>query len=282
MKNLGYYCGKYGVLEDMTIPMNDRVCYFGDGVYDATYVANYVIYGLQEHIDRFYRSADLLEIPITYTKVEMKELLQEMVNKVDSHEQFLYWQVTRGTGLRNHAFLEPEVLSNIWITIKPASIKDVYQKFKLITVEDTRFFHCNVKTLNLLPNVLATQKAVEAGCDEVVFHRGERVTECAHSNVSIIKSGVFKTAPLDNLILPGITRGNLIQLCKEHGIPVEESPFTIKELMEADEIIVSSSGSLCIQVAEIDGVSVGGKAPEILRTLQEASLAKFIQETKKK
>jgi D-alanine transaminase len=282
MQNLGYYCGKYGELEDMSIPMNDRVCYFGDGVYDATYVANYVIYGVEEHIDRFYRSAEMLEIPITYTKSEMKQLLQEMVNKVDSHEQFLYWQVTRGTGARNHVFLEPQVSSNIWITIKPASIKDVYQKFKLITMEDTRFLHCNIKTLNLLPNVLASQRAVEQGCDEVVFHRGERVTECAHSNISIIKNGVFQTAPLDNLVLPGITRANLIQICKEHEIPVEESFFTIKEMMEADEIILSSSGSLCIQVAEINGVLVGGKASKILCTLQEASLEKFAKETKKK
>ena len=281
MVSLGYYCGKYGELDEMTIPMNDRVCYFGDGVYDATYVANHIIYALDEHINRLYSSAGLLEIAISYTKAEMKKLLQEMVEKVDSPDQFLYWQLTRGTGIRNHAFLDASVPSNLWITIKPAGLKDVYAKIKLITVEDTRFFHCNIKTLNLLPNVMASQKAAIAGCDEVVFHRGDRVTEGAHSNISIIKNGVFKTAPLDNFVLPGITRGHLIQICKEQDIPVEESIFTLKELMEADEVIVSSAGSLCLSVDEIDNILVGGKSPRILRILQDSSMRKFAEETKK-
>lgn len=279
MENLGYYCGKYGPLEEMTIPMNDRASYFGDGVYDATYTANHKIYLLDEHVERFYKSAELLKIPIAFTKEELSALLKEMVNKVDSPEQFLYWQVTRGTGIRNHAFLDPSVPSNIWITIKPTSIKDVYKKFKLITVDDTRFYHCNIKTLNLIPNVMASQKAAEAGCDEVVFHRGDRVTEGAHSNISIIQNSVFKTAPLDNLILPGVTRAQLIKLCKEYEIPVEETPFTINELMEAEEIIVSSAGVLCNGVSEIDGVKVGGKNPKVLQILQEASLKKFKEET---
>lgn len=279
MKNLGYYCGTYGLLEDMKIPMNDRACYFGDGVYDATYTANHIIYGLEEHVNRFYNSASLLDIPIQYTIIKFKALLQEMVDKVDSPEQFLYWQVTRGTALRSHEFPDSSVPSNLWIMIKPGSIKNVYQNFKLITMEDTRFYHCNIKTLNLLPNVLATQKAVQAGCNEVVFHRGDRVTECAHSNVSIIKNGVFKTAPLDNLILPGITRGDLIQICKDHKIPVEEAPYTVTELMEADEIIITSVGSLCIPVSEVDSVPVGGKAPDILQILQKAILEKFHRET---
>ncbi len=281
MENLGYYSGKFGLLEDMMVPMNDRVCYFGDGVYDATYTANHKIYAVEEHIDRFYQSAKLLEIPISFTKDEMKNLLQEMVNKVDSPEQFLYWQVTRGTGIRNHAFPDSTIPSNIWITIKPGELKDIYKKIKLITVEDTRFFHCNIKTLNLLPNVIASQRAAEVGCDEVVFHRGDRVTECAHSNISIIQNGVFRTAPLDNLILPGITRGHLIQICKENSIPVEESIFTLEELMKADEIIVSSSGSLCLSVSEIDGSPVGGKSADLLHILQDSSLYKFHEETKK-
>ncbi len=279
MENIGYYCGTYGLIEDMKIPMNDRVCYFGDGVYDATYTANHVIYDLNEHVDRFFQSAELLKIPISFTKEELKVLLQEMVNKVDSPEQFLYWQITRGTSSRNHMFPEPGTPSNLWITSKAGSIKDLNVKYKLITVEDTRFFHCNIKTLNLLPNVLASQKAFEAGCDEAVFHRGDRITECSHSNIAIIKDGTFITAPLDNLILPGITRGNLIQICHSNKIPVSESPFTIRELMEADEIIITSAGALCVAVSEIDGNPVGGKDQNILKTLQIASMEKFKNNT---
>ena len=278
LKNLGYYNGNYGEIEEMSIPMNDRVCYFGDGVYDATYSRNYKIFALDEHIDRIYNSASLLNINITETKDEMKAILQEMVNKMDSGENFVYWQVTRGTAKRNHAFPENEK-TNLWITISPKDIVDTYKKIKLITMEDTRFFHCNIKTLNLIPSVMASEKAKQAGCDETVFHRGERVTECAHSNVHIIKDGAFVTAPTDNLILPGIARAHLIKACKKLGIPVSEVPYTVDELMNADEIIVSSSGSLCLAAEEIDGKRVGGKAPELLKKLQDEVLREFIEET---
>lgn len=278
LKNLGYYNGNYGEIEEMSIPMNDRVCYFGDGVYDATYSRNYKIFALDEHIDRIYNSASLLNINITETKDEMKAILQEMVDKMDSGENFVYWQVTRGTAKRNHAFPENEK-TNLWITISPKDIVDTYKKIKLITMEDTRFFHCNIKTLNLIPSVMASEKAKQSGCDETVFHRGERVTECAHSNVHIIKDGAFVTAPTDNLILPGIARAHLIKACKKLGIPVSEVPYTVDELMNADEIIVSSSGSLCLAAEEIDGKRVGGKAPELLKKLQDEVLREFIEET---
>ena len=159
-------------------------------------------------------------------------------------------------------------------------IVDTYKKIKLITKEDTRFFHCNIKTLNLIPSVIASQDAKEAGCDETVLHRGNRVTECAHSNVHIIQNGVFRTAPTDNLILPGIARAHLIKACNKLGIPVDETAFTLQDLMEADEVIVSSSGSLCLAAEVIDGKPVGGKAPELLKKLQDEVLREFNEETK--
>jgi D-alanine transaminase len=279
MENLGYYNGKVGLLEEMTVPMLDRVCYFGDGVYDATYSRNHIIFALDEHIERFYNSAGLLGIKIPYTKEQLKEILKDVVKKVDSGEQFVYWQVTRGTGMRNHAFPSEDISANLWIMLKPLNIKDMSKKLKLITLEDTRFLHCNIKTLNLLPSVIAAQKTEEAGCQESVFHRGDRVTECAHSNVSIIKDGIFRTAPTDNLILPGIARAHLIKMCKLFNIPVDETAFTLKELMEADEVIVTSSGQFCMTTSEIDGKPVGGKAPELVKKLQDALLNEFLEET---
>lgn len=279
MENLGYYNGEYDLIENMRIPMNDRVCYFGDGVYDATYSRNHKIFALDEHIDRFYNSAGLLGINIPHTKMELKTLLKELVMEVDAGEQFVYWQVTRGTAMRNHAFPSGEIKANIWIILKPLNIKDMSVKIKLITLEDTRFLHCNIKTLNLLPSVIAAQKTEEAGCQEAVFHRGDRVTECAHSNVSIIKDGIFKTAPTDNLILPGIARAHIIRMCEKFDIPVDETPFTLKELMEADEVIVTSSGQFCMTACEIDGKPVGGKAQGLVKKLQEALLNEFLEET---
>lgn len=272
MENIGYYNGKTGLIEEMTIPMNDRVTYFGDGVYDATYARNHKIFALSDHLDRFYNSCRLLKIPFDMPREELAKTLEDLVNQVDDGETFLYWQATRGTGMRNHAF--PSTKPNLLVTVTPCKFKNVYKKLRLITLEDTRFFHCNVKTLNLIPSVLAAEATKQAGCDESVFYRvrGEQkiVTECAHSNISMLKDGKFITAPLSNLILPGITRKHLIEICKELDIPVEEREYTLEELFDADEIIVSSSGSLGIGAYEMDGKPVGGKDEALLKKIQDA------------
>ena len=277
MKNLGYYNGRIGLIEEMTVPMNDRAGYFGDGIYDATYSRNHIIYALDEHIDRFFNSARLVGMEVPMSKEELAALLYDLVKRVDDGEQFVYWQLTRGTSPRNHAF--PDVPPNLWVMLKPASVKDTYQRVRLITVEDTRFYHCNIKTLNLLPNVLAAQKAELADAHESVFHRGDRVTECAHSNVHIIRNETLITAPTDNLILPGIARAHIIAAAKMLGYAVEERPFTVAEMMEADEIMISSAGSFCIAADEIDGIPVGGKSPEMLRRMQDALVADWLNKT---
>ena len=280
MKVLGYYNGVCGPLEEMTVPMNDRACYFGDGVYEAAMTRNGVIFGLDEHMDRLFNSAGLLDIQIPYTKKELADILYDLLGKMDDSEIFIYWQISRGTAMRKHEFPEAGVTANLWITMKPGSCKEPDSSLKLITVEDTRFFHCNIKTLNLLPNVMASQKAVAAGCDEVVFHRGDIVTECAHSNVSILKGGVFNAHPTDQFILPGITRMHLIQECKKLLIPVDETPFTLEELFDADEIIVSSTSKLCSAACELDGKPVGGKDTALLRKLQESYYKRYLETTK--
>jgi len=277
MDALGYYNGKWGPLDEMTVPMNDRGCYFGDGVYDAACAANGVIFVLDEHIDRFFDSAKLLEIKINLTKEELKNTLNEMCSKVDKGVYLVYWQATRGTGRRDHVF--PAGSSNLWIMIKPYPLYDLYKKIKLITMEDTRFLHCNIKTINLIPNVIASQRALEAGCDETVFHRGETVTECAHSNVHILKNGRFITHQADNLILRGIARSHILQACGRLNIPVDERDFTLSELFDADEVIVSSSGDFCTGAEIIDGKSVGGKAPELLKKIQDEALGEFTEAT---
>ena len=278
MKTLGYYNGTYGELENMTIPMNDRVCWFGDGVYDAGPCRNYRIFALDEHVDRFFNSAGLIRMKLPCTKEELKELLRDLVKKMDTGDLFVYFQATRGTAVRAHEFPE-NVPSNLWVMLKPLPTSDVYKKIRLITQEDTRFLHCNIKTLNLLPSVMAAQKAKEVGCQEAVFHRGDRVTECAHSNCHILKDGILYTAPADHLILPGIARAHLISICKKLEIPVSETPYTVKELMEADEILVTSSTKLCVSASEVDGMAVGQKAPELLKRILDAVREEYLRET---
>lgn len=278
MQTLGYYNGKFDELENMTVPMLDRGCYFGDGVYDATYARNHKIFALEEHVDRFFRSAEMLDIKIPQTKEEICELLRDMVKKVDSPDQFVYWQATRGTAIRNHIYSD-NMAANIWIMLKPGTIKDNYKTVSLRTAEDTRFYHCNVKTLNLIPSVMAATAAQRDGCQETVFHRGKRVTECSHCNVHIIKNGVFRTAPTDCLILPGIARAHLIGICRNNNIPVNETAFTVDEMMNADEIILSSVTGMCLAAETVDGKTVGGKAPGILDLLRRETLEEWYAAT---
>ena len=257
MKNIAYYNGKTGPIEEMMVPMNDRACYFGDGVYDATMAVNHVPMHFDDHIDRIYNSARLIDIEIPMPKEEMKRVLQGLIDQVEGDSLFVYWQVTRGVGMRNHPYSGAATGPSLWAWVRPNTMRDVYGAYRCITMEDTRFLHCNIKTINLLPAVIANQRAVEAGCDETIFHRGDRVTECSHSNVHILKDGVLHTAPCDNLILPGIARKHILEICGEQGIPVVEAPFTVDELMAADEVFFSSSSAVTCRVREIDGKPVG-------------------------
>lgn len=281
MKTLGYYNGKYDEIDKIMIPMSDRSHWFGDGVYDATCARNYKIMAIDEHVDRFFNSARLLNINLGFTKEYLKGLLNELVQKLDDDELFVYWQATRGgNGLRSHNY-DKEQKANLWITICPEEITDKDKEYKLTSMEDTRFLHCNIKTLNLIPSVVAYQHARENNCDETVFHRGDIVTECAHSNVHIIKDKKFITHPADEYILPGIARVHLLKACKALNIEVEERPFTVDELINADEVIVSSSGDLCIRATEFEGKAVGKKDNDTFNRLKEYIYQEWLECTKK-
>lgn len=281
MNNLGYYNGTYDEIENMQIPMLDRVCWFGDGIYDATYSHNYKIFDLDAHLNRFYNSARLLDIVMPIEREELEELLKELVLKVDDGDQFVYMQVTRGSGLREHIYSSGDQnKANLWITLTPSKVSDTYKPIDVITYEDKRFEYCNCKTLNLIPSCLAVTAAERAGCEEAIFVRDGIVTECAHSNVSIFKNGKVITHPLDDKVLPGTARIRLLAFAQKLGFEVEEREYTISELMEADEIVIHSTGSFCIPVTTVDGKLVGGKAPAMLKAIQDALVADFEEQCK--
>lgn len=278
MKTLGYYNGRIDELDKMNVPMLDRACYFGDGVYDVAYCRNYRIYALEEHVERCLHSAALLKMQPQQTKEELCALLTELVQKLDCGELWVYFQFSRGTGYRAHAFPDSSH-PNLWVMIRPAEIRDVTQPMRCITARDSRFEYCNIKSLNLLPNVLATLAVEEAGVDECILHRDGIVTECAHSNLSILKDGAVITHPADQWILAGTGRAHLLAFCKALGIAVHERPYTTEELLDADEILITSASALCIRVSEIDGKPVGGKAPALAEKLQKALLEDYLQKT---
>lgn len=279
MEDLAYYNGKITRLSEMMVPFNDRSHFFGDGVYDASVARNGIIFKLEDHLDRFFNSMALIDIQPYFTKDELRELLQALCQKLDTGDLFVYFQVSRGTAIRNHSYAQT-LKPNLSVYMLPWTGDFSSQKrLKLMTTPDHRFEFCHIKTLNLLPNVLASQAATSQGLDEVVYHRDQRVTECAHSNISILINGVFQTAPLDHWILPGIARKYLLLMSQALGFDVLEHPFTVEEMLAADEVIVSSSGSLCAPVSEIDGRAVGGRDPERLQQLQDKIYQDFFKET---
>lgn len=281
MENLGYYNGKYDLIENMYVPMNDRACFFGDGIYEAAYARNRIVYALDEHITRLFESAAELGIVVPHSKKELEDIILDLVQKVDSTDQLIYFQVSRGTQMRNHT-PNPDLIGNLWITIRPMTLRDSYTHMTLMTLEDTRHSFCNIKSLNLLSAVIASMKSIEAGVDEAVLFRDNYVTECTHSNIFIItENNELKTAPISANVLPGVSRAHLISAAKLLEITVVEEDFTLDEMFSAKEIIVTASGALCRPVCKIDGKNVGGRAQEILCKLRDYVTNDFLKKTEK-
>lgn len=279
MQTIGYYNGVIAPLEELMIPANDRSNYYADGVYDAAYGRNHKIFALDEHIDRFFKSLSMIRIEPNLSKSELKALLESLVQKLDSDEFCLYWHMTRGTALRSHAFPK-DASPNLLVTVRPHKMFDTAsRRYKLWSVEDNRYYFCNVKTINLLPNVLANQTAKDHGCDEAIFVRNGYITEGSHSNMAILKDGVLITAPLTNLILPGITRQHTLAICRKLSIPVEERAFSFAELMDADEIMMMASSVHGAAISEVNGIPVGGKDSETYEKIRSAYREKYLAET---
>ena len=267
MKSIAYYNGQTGAPEELMVPFNDRSHFFGDGVYDASMGANGKVFLLEEHLDRFYSSAAVFQINVPMERDELAALLTDLLSQVDGTSQFVYWQVTRAaSGDRNHVF-DAEAPGILWAFVNQEEMADPKEPLKAITLPDTRFEHCNVKTLNLMPAVMYAQMAARNGADEAILHRNGIVTECAHSNVVILKNGTLYSHPNDEFILRGIAKTHLIKAAYRASIPVVERPFTIDELFDADEVIITSSSHLCSIVRDIDGESVGGNDPASVRAL---------------
>ncbi len=255
MDSYAYYNGRFSKTEDMKIPLSDRAIFFGDAVYDAAIGRYEFIMWESEHIDRLLNNAKRLGIEHNYTKEFITSLLQEIAIKSCIPEYFIYLQISRSKLHRTHSALGSS--ANLLVTIEP--IKICRAPMNLTLFEDLRYGYCDIKTVNLLPAVLASTKAEINGYDEAVFVKDGIITECAKSNISILKNGVLKTHPTDNKILPGITRAHLLIACENLGIKAVEESFTQEELFSADEVLVSSTTKLVRRARMIDAIDVGMK-----------------------
>ncbi len=279
MKNLGYYNTKIDTIENLMIPFADRACFFGDAVYEATYTHNFNPYLLEEHIERFYKSLDSAKIKTSLGKKELALLLKRLIKMVDTADNFLYWQMSRGGYKREHC-PDENAEGNLWVMITEKYLHPFDKSLALRTEVDNRHHYCNIKNINLLPNVLSNIASKDLCCDETIYIRNGFVTECSHSNITLLKNKTLIMHPKDNLILSGIALQKLEDKAKKIHLEVIQREFSIEELFSADEVIVTSSGSLCITAKSIDSVKIGGKAPRIINELQQLLLKDFIKNTK--
>ena len=262
-----YYNGNFYNDGEAVIPLSDRSIFFGDAVYDAMIGRGEKIFLCEDHIKRLIRNAERLRIPVPHALSSLEDILYNVVKNSQLDEFFLYVQLSRCFDERIHAYPDSQY-SSLLITASEYTLPSRKKRLKLLSTEDERYGFCDVKTVNLLPAVLASRLATEAACDEAVFHRGEVVTECAHSNISILKNGRLITHPDGKRILPGISKKHLLSACESLGVPYDERPFTLGELFDCDEALVTSTSKICLAASSLDGVPIGGKDQRLLKLLQ--------------
>ena len=278
MKRVGYFNGEIGELSELKIPLCDRSVFFGDAVYDAVLVLDRKPFALGLHLDRLYNSCRLTDISFAMPREQLENEIDRLLALGAGDTEMLYVQVTRGAAPRKHEYPQ-NTDANLIMFVSPVAIPDRDKRASLLSMDDLRFQYCNIKTTNLLPNVFAAQKATANGATEVLFHRGDRVTEAAHSSILMVKNGAVIMPPLDELILPGITRAIVKQVCDQNGIPTETRIFTVEELLDADEILLCSTTKNVICVFEVDGKPVGGKDRVLATRIQDLFLAEVSAQT---
>lgn len=262
------------------IDIEDRGYQFGDGIYEVIRVYNGKLFTKDEHINRLYESADKISITIPNSKEQLVQTLEELVTEDGLKTGIIYLQVTRGNFPRQHGFPNKEVPPTYVAYTKemPIPEESMNKGVKGLLVEDVRWLRCDIKSLNLLGNILAKQKAADAGCFEAIQHRGEDISEGSSSNVFIVKNERLITHPATNLILNGITRQVILKLCKVNEIAMSEEVFSVTDLLEADEIFISSTTSEVMPIVSINNQVIGeGNPGPITKKLQQL----FSQEIKR-
>ena len=244
--------------EETSVDIEDRGYQFGDGVYEVVRVYEGEVYELDRHVERLFRSAKEIDITVEYTIDELKETLKKLIKENNVIDGGVYFQVTRGVAPRKHNY-DRSVKSHL--VAYPLYFTRPEEKQRegvtAITVEDLRWLRCDIKSLNLLYNVMMKQKASDNEAFEGIFIRDGIVTEGTSTNVFIVKDGIYKTHPVNNMILNGITRRRILELFKENDLAYEEVEFTKAELFEADEVFITSTTSEVMPITQIDDENIG-------------------------
>lgn len=273
MRELAWVNGEITDLYEAKVPFMDHGYLFGYGVYEALKVYNGKIFGIEEHMDRFERSMKEIRIKPELNRQETIAIIKDLVARSELKEAFIYVQITRGMGPRNNPSLPDAKPILSMFVAELASLPEEVRKngVKAVILKDDRWAHPHIKTLNLLPNILAKQIAEENNAFEAILAKEDgTVTECASSNVYAVFGDTIVTRPTDGKILSGITRLVLCKIIENNGFKYREDYFTTKELKEADEVFITNTGAEVLAVTDIDGDKVGtGKPGPITQKLYE-------------
>ncbi len=271
MKELTYFNGEMVEPGAKVVSLDDRGYCFGDGVYEVVRVYNGRAFAFSYHQDRLYRSMREMDIPVRMPPDELQELHEIMIEQSEITDGYIYLQITRGVTPRHHAFERSKLEPQMYMFIKPITtdLGALQEGVKAITLPDERWARVDIKTLNLIPNILAQTKAEKKGAYTAILVRDGIVTEGATSNVFVMKDGVCYTHPANHHILKGITRQLVVtRVAPTAGITIIEREFDEAFLKDADEIFFTDTIGGIIPITTLNREPVGdgkpGKAAKVL------------------
>jgi D-alanine transaminase len=274
---------KLAMVNDRFVPIEtldpaycDRGLYFGDGVYEVLRSYNGKIFALDEHMERF--AASMAAIRITGIDIRtVRQRVEQAFKAAGLPNAKIYFHVTRGSAPRNHTW-DPSLKPNFFLTVSKAgdSHKEKTQGIVVCTHPDLRWKRCDIKSLNLLPNVLARQDAADRGCDEAILvNEAGFITEGAGSAFFAISRRALQTAPLSANILPSITRKFVVKAAQNVGMAIEECCLTPKQAAAADELFLAVTTKDIVPVVRFDGTAIGDGKPGPLTKALTTEFLKF-------
>jgi len=262
-----YLNGDYVERERAWISVDDRGFIFGDGVYEVTRAVRGKLFEGERHLQRLERGLRGLGItpPAEVQEQRLGSISECLLrdNGLTTGEALVYLQITRGAAPRTHHFPPADTPTTVFLSAAPFTPPHELRErgATAITLPDIRWSRCDLKTVNLLPNTMAKQQAVEAGVTEAIFVRDSAVTEGSSTNVFGVVDGELRTYPACNYILGGITRDVVLELAAECGIPVRTTPIFASDLDQVSELFLTSTTNDVMPVVEVDGRRIGTGAP---------------------
>jgi len=259
-----YLNGKYVDQAQAVLPITDRGLLFGDSVYEVIPAYAGIPFRAEQHLKRLQRSLDAIHLKNPLSPGQWEEILERLCSEKAGQDQSIYLQITRGSYEKRSHRIPEHVSPNVIAFSSPITERDpsiASEGIKAITLEDIRWKHCDLKTTNLLPNVLALAEATDKNADDAILIRHGEAKEGTSSNLFIIANSLLITPPDSDQLLPGVTRDLILELARESNIPFAQATINEQDLKDATEIWLTSSTREIAPVVELNGKPVGDGKP---------------------